>query len=300
MVIAHRGCSGARPEHTVAAYELAVDLGADYIEPDLVMTADGVLVDRHEPEIGSTTDVSQRAEFADRRTTKQVDGRTVTGWFADDFTLDELKTLRCVERLAAIRPANRVYDGLWEVPTFEELLTLREDLSRRAGREIGIMPEIKHSTYLHDLGFNPEQATMELVESAGLNRPRAPLWIQSFEVGNLIALRQRFGFRANLLFLNEHGKAPYDFVAVGDARTYADLLTPRGLGDLARWVDARGPFAPRTTSCRRTFASQKRMVRWTPRGWVGRLTKRWFISTRGSTRSLATTPTCTPQQWTPS
>ncbi|MFZ2504382.1 MAG: glycerophosphodiester phosphodiesterase family protein [Nocardioides sp.] len=241
LVLAHRGASGYRPEHTLAAYELSVAMGADYIEPDLVMTADGVLVDRHEPEIGSTTDVARRPEFADRRATKWLDGQEVTGWWAEDFTLAEFKTLRAIERLPTIRPGNTAYDGQQDVPTFEELLVLRERLSAEHGREIGIIPEIKHSTYLHALGFDPEAATMALVDRFGLNHRAAPLWIQSFEVGNLVRLREEFGYAAALVFLNEFGEAPYDFVAAGDPRTYADLLTADSLAHLAQWVDAIGP-----------------------------------------------------------
>jgi glycerophosphoryl diester phosphodiesterase len=241
LVLAHRGASGYRPEHTVAAYELSVAMGADYIEPDLVMTRDGVLVDRHEPEIGSTTDVASRPEFADRRTTKALDGTSVTGWWVEDFTLEEFKTLRAIERLPKVRPANMAYDGQQAVPTFAELLALRASLSERHGRAVGIIPEIKHSTYLRGLGFDPEAATIEALEEAGLNRAEAPVWIQSFEVTNLIALRTSYGYRAKQLLLAEDGSAPYDLVAAGDSRSYADLLTAEGLAGLAPWIDAIGP-----------------------------------------------------------
>lgn len=241
LVLAHRGASGHRPEHTLAAYELSVAMGADYIEPDLVMTRDGVLVDRHEPEIGSTTDVAARPEFADRRRTKVLDGKSVDGWWVEDFTLEEFKSLRAVERLPKIRPANTAFDGQEDVPTFEELLVLRERLSAEYGREIGIIPEIKHSTYLHALGFDPERSTIELVERFGLNHHDAPLWIQSFEVGNLTRLREEFGYEAALVFLNEYGEAPYDYVAAGDPRGYAEMLRPAGLDRMAEWVDAIGP-----------------------------------------------------------
>ncbi|MGL5826722.1 MAG: glycerophosphodiester phosphodiesterase family protein [Nocardioides sp.] len=241
LVLAHRGASGYRPEHTVAAYELSVAMGADYFEPDLVMTRDGVLVDRHEPEIGSTTDVARRPEFADRRTTKLLDGTKVTGWWVEDFTIEEFKTLRAIERLPAVRPANTTYDGHYEVPTFTELLELRERWSEQYGRVIGIIPEIKHSTYLRGLGFDPEAATVRAIEHAGLNRAEAPLWIQSFEVSTLLALRTRYGYRAKQLLLAEDGSAPYDLVAAGDPRSYADLCTAEGLGELAARIDGIGP-----------------------------------------------------------
>ncbi len=146
LVVAHRGASGYRPEHTIAAYELAVQMGADYIEPDLVMTKDGQLVDRHEPEISGTTDVAAHPEFASRKTTKKLDGVDVTGWFTEDFTLAELRTLRAKERLATVRQRNTIYDGLYQAPTYEEVLRLRERLSKKYRRTIGIIPEIKHST----------------------------------------------------------------------------------------------------------------------------------------------------------
>jgi glycerophosphoryl diester phosphodiesterase len=180
VVYAHRGASGYRPEHTWGAYDLAASMGADYIEPDLVMTKDHVLVDRHEPEISGTTDIAKHSEFAQRRTTKTLDGVQVTGWFVEDFTLAELRTLRAVERLPALRQHNTLYDGLWQVPTFEETLRWRAELSRREGRTIGIIPEIKHSTYLHAQGFDPEKALVGLVTKYGLNRKGAPLWVQSF------------------------------------------------------------------------------------------------------------------------
>ena len=147
LVIGHRGASGYRPEHTLASYELAARQGADYIEPDLVSTSDGVLVARHEPEISATTDVEDHLEFAERKTTKTIDGVPFTGWFTEDFTLAELKTLRAKERIPQLRPQNTAYDGQFEVPTFEEVLDLRKRLSKELGREIGVYPETKHPTY---------------------------------------------------------------------------------------------------------------------------------------------------------
>ena len=216
-------------------------MGADYIEPDLVMTRDGVLVDRHEPEIGSTTDIAAHPEFADRRATKLLDGKPVSGWWVEDFTLEEFKSLRAIERLPKIRPANTAYDGQQDVPTFDELLQLRVTLSERYGREIGIIPEIKHSTYLRRLGFDPEAATMEAIERSDLNHRDAPIWIQSFEVTNLVALREDYGYRGHQLLLAEEGFAPYDLIAAGDPRTYADLYQPESLIELSTWIDGIGP-----------------------------------------------------------
>ena len=241
LVLAHRGASGYRPEHTAAAYDLAVAQGADYIEPDLVMTKDGVLVDRHEPEIGGTTDVAAHPEFADRRTTKILDGVSTTGWFSEDFTLAELKTLRAKERLPQIRQENTIFDGRYSVTTFEEDLQQREALSRKYHRTVGIIPEIKHSTYFHAHGLNPEAAFMKLVNKYGLNKRNAPLWLQSFELGNLLEVRTAYGYRAQSVFLATNGGAPYDLVAKGDGRNYANLLAPQSLKNLSRWIDGIGP-----------------------------------------------------------
>jgi glycerophosphoryl diester phosphodiesterase len=252
VIYAHRGASGYRPEHTWGAYDLAASLGADYIEPDLVMTKDGVLVDRHEPEIGGTTDVASHPQFSARRTTKTLDGTPVTGWFVEDFTLAELRTLRAVERLPALRQHNTLYDGLWQVPTFEETLRWRAELSRREGRTIGIIPEIKHSTYLHAQGLDPEKALVALVRKYGLDRKDAPLWVQSFEWGNLARLREDLGFRAHLVFLADATGGPYDLVAAGTPRSYDEMLTPTSLRQLARVVDGVAPYKerviPRTTA----------------------------------------------------
>src|SRR5215218_10994530 len=191
LVIGHRGASGYRPEHTLASYRLAAKLGADYIEPDLVSTKDHVLVARHEPEISQTTNVADHPEFADRRTTKVIDGVSFTGWFTEDFTLAELKTLRAKERIPDIRPQNTAYDGEFEVPTFQEVIDLRERLSRQLGREIGIYPETKHPTYFRSIGLPLEPPLVEALEANGLDAPGAPVYVQSFEVGNLQALRSQ-------------------------------------------------------------------------------------------------------------
>ena len=171
LVIGHRGASGHRPEHTLASYELAARLGADFLEPDLVATADGVLVARHEPELGATTDIARRPEFADRRTTRVVDGTPRTGWFVDDLTAAELRTLRAVERLPALRPANTRYDRCFPVPTFAEILDLRARLSRELGRAIGVYPETKTPGYFADRGIPLEPALVDALRGAGLDRP---------------------------------------------------------------------------------------------------------------------------------
>ena len=185
LVIAHRGASGYRPEHTLAAYELGARMGADYVEPDLVSTKDGVLVARHENEISTTTDVATRPEFASRQTTKTIDGLPLTGWFTEDFTLAELKTLRAVERIPALRPRNTVYNGFYEVPTLQEVIDLTDRLSKELGREIGIYPETKHPTYFDSIGLSLEEPLVRVLRRNGLNAKDAKVFVQSFETGNL-------------------------------------------------------------------------------------------------------------------
>jgi glycerophosphoryl diester phosphodiesterase len=240
LVIGHRGASGYRPEHTLASYEMAARLGADFMEPDVVITKDGVLVCRHEPEIGGTTDVAAHPEFADRRVAKQLDGVTVTGWWAEDFTLAELKSLRAIERLPAIRQENTLYDGRFGIPTLQQVLDLRKDLSRRLGREIGVYPETKHPTYFQKAGLALEPRLLATLRRNGLNRGDAPIIVQSFETTNLRALRE-IGLRTRVVQLLGASGAPYDLVSAGDPRTYADLGTPQGLRRIARYADGIGP-----------------------------------------------------------
>ncbi|TWF94758.1 glycerophosphodiester phosphodiesterase [Saccharopolyspora dendranthemae] len=238
-VFGHRGASGYRPEHTLASYELAARMGADYIEPDLVPTKDGALVARHENEIGGTTDVAEHPEFASRKATKVIDGTEMTGWFTEDFTLAELKTLRAKERIPDVRQHNTVYDGLFEVPTFQEVLDLRERLSKELGREIGVAPETKHPSYFRKIGHPLEPGVVEALDADGLNERGAKVVVQSFEVGNLKELREQL--RVELVQLISNSGAPQDFIEAGDPRTYADLVTPEGLKEIATYADVIGP-----------------------------------------------------------
>ncbi|MDV6014653.1 glycerophosphodiester phosphodiesterase [Haloechinothrix sp. LS1_15] len=242
-VIAHRGASGYRPEHTLEAYELAARMGADYLEPDLVATADGVLVARHENEIGQTTDVAERPEFADRETTKIVEGEKVTGWFTEDFTLAELKTLRATTRLPDLRENNTIYDGRYEVPTYQEIIDLAAELSRELNRPIGTYPETKHPSYFDSIGLPLEPELVRVLERNGLNRPSAPVYVQSFEVGSLRKLSEHV--RVPLVQLIAAEGAPYDFIESGEARTYDDLVTPEGLEEIAGYADGIGPAKDR-------------------------------------------------------
>jgi glycerophosphoryl diester phosphodiesterase len=225
LVIAHRGASGYRPEHTLASYRLAIALGADYVEPDLVSTKDGVLVARHESEISRTTNVGRRGEFADRLTTKEIDGRAVSGWFVEDFTLAEIKSLRAVERLPELRPHNTRFDGRYDVPTFDEILGLVSAESERLGREIGVYPETKHPSHFDDLGLALEEPLLDALSVHGYGGPEAPVFIQSFEPGNLQWLRSRTGL---------------PLVQLVEATGRVDLVTSTGLRRVAQWADAVG------------------------------------------------------------
>ncbi len=236
LVIGHRGAAGYRPEHTLASYELAARMGADFIEPDLVSTKDGVLVARHEPEIGGTTDVASHPEFADRRRTLLLDGVSVTGWWTHDFTLAELKTLRAVERLPAVRQRNTLFNGLFPVPTFQEVLDLRSRLSKELGRTIGVYPETKHPTYFQNLGLALEPKLVQVLRHNGLDTPDAPVFVQSFEAHNLAALKRQYRLRVPLVFLTSAAGSPFS-----DPRSYAEYLTPAGLAELAKYVDGIGP-----------------------------------------------------------
>ncbi|MFP4100200.1 glycerophosphodiester phosphodiesterase [Coleofasciculus sp.] len=241
LVIAHRGASGYRPEHTLAAYELAIQMGADYIEPDLVMTQDGVLVARHENEISGTTDVATRPEFGDRQTTKMIDGQTVTGWFTEDFTLAELKTLRVKERLPRLRSTE--FDGLFDIPTLVDIIELVQRQSAATGRMIGIYPETKHPTYFTAIGLSLEEPLVNILNQYGLGDRTSPVFIQSFETANLKALKQITDVSLVQL-VNDIGQ-PYDFIADpqrcnNSHRTYRDLVTPQGLREIADYADAIG------------------------------------------------------------
>jgi glycerophosphoryl diester phosphodiesterase len=233
LVIGHRGASGDRPEHTLAAYRLAIEMGADYVEPDLVSTRDHVLVVRHENEIGGTTDVADHPDLAGRRTTKTIDGDQVTGWFTEDFTLAELRTLRARERLPDLRPHNTAFDGLHQVPTFQEVI----DLVRGTG--VGIYPETKHPTYFDSIGLPLEEPLVAALDANGYRGRDAPVFIQSFEVANLKALNRKT--RVRLVQLLGATGQPYDFVVSGDPRTYADLATAEGLAGIAGYADGVGP-----------------------------------------------------------
>ncbi|MFB7114346.1 glycerophosphodiester phosphodiesterase [Streptomyces sp. NPDC056190] len=240
-IVGHRGASGYRPEHTFGSYDLALDLGAHVVEAgDLVPTKDGHLVCRHEPEIGGTTDVADHPEFAARRTTKTLDGVATTGWFTEDFTLAELKTLRAIERIPANRPHNTLYNGRWEIPTFEEVLKWQDEQTRKRGRQVWIYPETKHPTYFRTLGLGLEERVAALLRKYGKDKKDSPVILQSFEPSSIQRLDRLVG-NPLVVLLSDARSRPWDFVEAGDPRTVADLITPKGLKEIASYAQGIGP-----------------------------------------------------------
>ena len=237
LVIAHRGASGDRPEHTLAAYELAIDQGADFIEPDLVVTKDLVLVARHENELSGTTDVASREEFEDRRRTKTIEGQRVAGWFAEDFTLAELRPLRARERVPLSRPANIAFNGLYQAPTFAEIVQLAQAKEEETGRKIGLYPELKHPTLLLEQeGIDMVDLLVAELEKFEMTGADANIFIQIFEVGPLQRLNKLVDTPLVLLIAPAGG--PYDEPSM----RFADLITPAGLAEVAAYADGIGPW----------------------------------------------------------
>ncbi|MGW0598018.1 glycerophosphodiester phosphodiesterase [Streptomyces sp. NPDC002776] len=240
-IIGHRGASGYRPEHTLGAYQLALDMGAHVVEAgDLVPTKDGHLVCRHEPEIGGTTDVADHPEFAGRKTTKLLDGVATTGWFTEDFTLAELKTLRAIERIPANRPHNTLYNGRWEIPTFEEVLRWQEEQTRKRGKQVWIYPELKHPTYFRTLGLGLEERIAKVLRKYGKHKWNSPVIVQSFEPTSIQRLHKLID-NPLVVLLSGASTRPYDFVDSGDPRTVADLIKPAGLREIASYAQGIGP-----------------------------------------------------------
>lgn len=246
-VFGHRGAPAHFPEHTRASYLRAIEDGADFIEPDLVMTRDGVMVARHENEIGSTTDVASHREFAARRTTRVVDGTAVDGWFTEDFTLAELKTLRARERLPELR--STTHDGQFPLLTLEEIIELAADAARRHDRPVGLVPEIKHGSYFRGLGLAMEDRLLDTLAAHPYTR-QAPVEIQSFETANLRYMRQCLGGDAArtrypnvslLQLIGDPGQQPWDIVAAGGRLGYARMMQADGLREVATYADAIGP-----------------------------------------------------------
>ncbi|HEY9208168.1 glycerophosphodiester phosphodiesterase [Acidovorax soli] len=253
LVIGHRGASGYLPDHTLEGYRKAIEMGADFIEPDLVATKDGVLIARHEPNITGTTDVSTRTEFASRKTRKVVDGVEEEGWFASDFTLAEIKTLRAIQPMA---DRDQSLNGKYQIPTLDEVLDLARSEGTKAGRTVGVYPETKHPTYHVNLGLKLEDRLLATLARYGYTTKASPVIVQSFEVSNLQYLRTKTQVRLVQLVdandVNANGSMdltapydkPYDFAVAGDARTFASLLTPAGLKEVKTYADGVGPWKP--------------------------------------------------------
>lgn len=253
LVVGHRGAAGYRPDHTLEAYKTGIAMGVDFIEPDLVSTKDGVLIARHEPMMGGTTDVSTRPEFASRKTVKKIDGIDTNDWFASDFTLAEIKTLRAKQ---PFDDRDQSYNGKFEIPTLQEVIDLAKSESARTGRTIGIYPEIKHSTFHSALGLAIEDKLLEQLKAAGWSEKSSPVIIQSFETANLKYLRGKTQLRLSQLVdaddVDKDGNIvlaapfdrPYDFAVLGDKRTFKDLLTPEGLKEVKTYADIIAPWKP--------------------------------------------------------
>jgi glycerophosphoryl diester phosphodiesterase len=265
IIIGHRGASGYRPEHTLASYELAIEQGADFIEPDLVLTKDDVFVARHENDITGTTDVATHPEFAARKTTKTIDGEVHTGWFTEDFMLRELKTLRAKERLPALRPGNATYDGQFQVPTLDEVIALAKRRTKELHRTIGIYPETKHPSYFASIGLPMDDKLVAQLKKAGWSKPTDPVFIQSFEVNNLKHIHTLTGIR--LIQLMDANGGPADKAAP----SYAAMATPAGLKQVASYAYGIGPGLdmiqhgddPPSTLVRDAHAAGLRLHPWT-------------------------------------
>ena len=237
-MIGHRGAPGYRPEHSRSSYDLALEMGVDAVEPDIVVSKDGVLVVRHENEISGTTDVAARPEFADRRTTRTVDGAELTGWFTEDFTWDELATLRCRERLPELRPSSASFDDEQPVLRLRDVLDLVRAASLVQGREIGVVLEIKHATYFDTQGWDMAALIHTELDEAGWARGELPLTIEAFESTVVRRLRER-GIPAVYVYLIEAAGRPFDMVAAlgRAAPTYRATVRPAGLDALVGLVD---------------------------------------------------------------
>ena len=250
IVVGHRGASALRPEHTLASYQKAIDDGADFIEPDLVSTKDGVLVARHENEIGGTTNVSVLSQFADRKKTKIIDGTSLTGWFTEDFTLSELNQIKARERIPALRPDNVQYNDQFNIPTLEQIIELAENNYKKTGKVVGLYIETKHPTYFQKQNLSLEDPILKTLAKYQYTRDIAPIYLQSFEVNNLkyfkdqLTLHKTLKYAKIIQLYDEKALSPADFVAQGIKTTYGDMATAQGLTDVAKYANGVGPWKP--------------------------------------------------------
>ena len=270
LVVGHRGASGYRPDHTLESYALAIQMGADFIEPDLVATKDGHLVARHEPNITSTTDVASRPEFASRKTKRMVDGVEEEGWFATDFTLAELKTLRAIQPLAE---RDQSYNGKFQIPTLREVLDLAKTEGGKVGRVIGVYPETKHPTYHEDAGLKLEDRLLAILAEYGYTKKDSPVILQSFETANLKYLRTKtqlrliqlvdgndYDFKTGAVTFKAPYDRPYDWTRAGRKDLFGSMVTPAGLAEIAKYADGVGPWKPYIVPVKGTFGADGKMV----------------------------------------
>ena len=270
LVIGHRGAAGYLPDHTLAGYQKAIEMGADFIEPDLVATKDGELIARHEPNITGTTDVANHPEFASRKTTRKVDGVDETGWFATDFTLAEIKTLRAIQPLSERSAA---YNGQYTIPTFREVLELAKTESAKRGRTIGVYPETKHPTYHEDAGLKLEDRLLSILAEYGYTKKDSPVIIQSFETANLKYLRTKtqarlvqlvdgddYDFKTGAVTFAAPFDRPYDWTRAGKTELFGSMVTPAGLAEIAKYADGVGPWKPYIIPVKGTYGADGKMV----------------------------------------
>ena len=273
LVVAHRGASGYLPEETYEAYVKAIDLGADFVEPDLVSTQDGVLIARHDPNLAYSTNVASLAQFAARQRTVSVDGEVQTGWFASDFTLAEIKTLGGISTDAE-RPQQ--YNGLYKIVTFQELVDLVKAKSASTGRIIGVYPETKNPTDHRDLGLPLEDKLIAIINAAGWNSKTAPIFVQSFEPSSLKYMRSK-GLNVRMVQLVDGDdydfrngtvdnpdasiySRPYDWARAGDTRKFPAMLTPAGLAEVKTYADGIGPWKPYIVPVKGSFNAAGQMI----------------------------------------
>jgi glycerophosphoryl diester phosphodiesterase len=271
LVVAHRGASGVLPEHTLEAYEKAIEMGADAIEPDLISTKDGVLISRHDPELSGSTDVASRPEFANRKRKDTVDGEAFDGWFASDFTLAEIKTLRAKITTDPTRPQQ--FNGLYAIPTFQEIIDLAK-LKSTSSRSIAVYPETKNPTYHRNLKLALEDKVIDIINKAGWNSKTAPIFVQSFEPSSLKYMKEK-GLKTKLIQLVDGddvdlktGKVtlaypydrPFDWNTSGDKRFFTDMLTPAGLAEIKTYADGIGPWKPYIISVKGQLAADGKVM----------------------------------------